>query len=266
MDNLDAVKEVNNLIVVEYNNQRVLTTSQLAQAYECEPKQIKQNFNNNKERFEEGKHFFKLDGDALRDFKASLGRSKISTTLKFTSQLYLWTRRGASRHCKMLGTDRAWEMFDILEDSYFDKSKSESAKQESLDVIVSKGLIAAKEILEQQKKQIAILKPKAEFADAVIGSKSNILIGTLAKLITQSGYKIGQNTLFRWMRINGYLGSKGGHYNIPTQQSIRAGLFEVRESYYKTCDGQKNITITPVVTGKGQMYFIKKFKEYIRTA
>lgn len=110
---------MSDLIPVEYRTERVLTTEQLAQAYECEPKQIKQNFNNNKGRFEEGKHFFKLTGDALRDFKVSLGESKISTTLKFTSILYLWTRRGASRHSKMLGTDRAWEMFDALEETYF---------------------------------------------------------------------------------------------------------------------------------------------------
>ena len=106
-----------NVAVVEYNNERVLTTEQVSAGFECEPKQIKQNYNNNKDRFEEGKHYFKLTGDALRDFKVSLGESKISTTLKFTSILYLWTRRGVARHCKMLGTDKAGDMFDCLEET-----------------------------------------------------------------------------------------------------------------------------------------------------
>lgn len=39
---------------VDYNGVRVLTTEQLAQAYECEPSHIIKNFNNNKDHFEEG--------------------------------------------------------------------------------------------------------------------------------------------------------------------------------------------------------------------
>lgn len=65
--------------VVEYSNQPVVTTEQLAEFYGCEPKQIRQNFNNNKERFVEGKHYFKLDGEQLRVFRTA---SKISTRLE----------------------------------------------------------------------------------------------------------------------------------------------------------------------------------------
>ena len=36
---------------VDYNGVRVLTTEQLAQAYECETVQISQNFLNNKDHF-----------------------------------------------------------------------------------------------------------------------------------------------------------------------------------------------------------------------
>ena len=89
---------------VDYNGVRVLTTEQLAAAYECEPKQIKQNFNNNKEHFKEGKHFFKLEGEALSDLRVENIDLQISP---MTRCLYLWTRRGASRHCKMLGTEKA---------------------------------------------------------------------------------------------------------------------------------------------------------------
>ena len=130
---------------VDYNGVRVLTTEQLAQAYECEPQQIKQNFNNNKDHFKEGKHFFKLMGDALRDFKESLGESKISTTLKFTSILYLWTRRGASRHCKMLGTEKAWEMYDNLEENYFNSPQKKMTAAEILSGM-------AEELVKQERR------------------------------------------------------------------------------------------------------------------
>lgn len=36
-----------------------------------------------------------------------------------TSTLYLWTKRGCARHCKSVGTDKAWEVFELLEDTYF---------------------------------------------------------------------------------------------------------------------------------------------------
>lgn len=130
---------------VDYNGVRVLTTEQLAQAYECEPQQIKQNFNNNKDHFKEGKHFFKLMGDALRDFKESLGESKNSTTLKFTSILYLWTRRGASRHCKMLGTEKAWEMYDNLEENYFNPQQKKMTAAEILSGM-------AEELVKQERR------------------------------------------------------------------------------------------------------------------
>lgn len=114
---------MNNLIKIEHSGQRVLTTEQLAQVYGCEAKQLLQNFNNNAARFIEGRHYFKLDGDALRELKGSISSSKLSNNLKFVPNLILWTRRGVSRHCKMLGTDQAWEMFDELEETYFNQKE-----------------------------------------------------------------------------------------------------------------------------------------------
>ena len=62
---------MSDLIPVEYRAERVLTTEQLAQAYECGTDNIKRNFSNNKEHFEEGKHFFKLEGDELKDLRVT---------------------------------------------------------------------------------------------------------------------------------------------------------------------------------------------------
>ena len=119
---------ITTLIPVEYSAQRVLTTEQLAQVYECTMTQIKQNFNNNKEHFVEGKHYFKLESDALKHFKNRV--ENFDLVGKNANTLYLWTKRGALRHCKMLGTEKAWEMFDLLEENYFDGKKSAPAIQE----------------------------------------------------------------------------------------------------------------------------------------
>ncbi|MBB6446512.1 phage antirepressor [Bacillus benzoevorans] len=102
-------------------------------------------------------------------------------------------------------------------------------------------------------------KPKVLFADAVEASVDSILIGQLAKLITQNGVKIGQNRLFEWLRENGYLGKKGARYNEPTQQYMERGFFEVKERTVNNPDGTVRITRTTKITGKGQIYFINKF-------
>lgn len=104
------------------------------------------------------------------------------------------------------------------------------------------------------------MKPKEIFADAVATSHTSILIGDLAKLIKQNGVDIGQKRLFSWLRDNGYLIKRNGsEWNMPTQRSMEAGLFEVKESTVNNPDGSVRINKTTKVTGKGQQYFINKF-------
>ncbi|MEC0140769.1 phage antirepressor KilAC domain-containing protein [Paenibacillus macerans] len=104
-------------------------------------------------------------------------------------------------------------------------------------------------------------RPKVLFADAVATSKTNILVGELAKILKQNGVEIGQNRLFAWLRENGYLISRRGtDYNMPTQRSMELGLFEIKETSISHSDGHVTINKTPKVTGKGQVYFINKFK------
>ena len=103
-------------VPVEWSARRVLTTAQLAECYKCTSKQIKQNFNHNRDRFIEGKHYFKIEGEALNNLRVDIIDLQISPK---TRTLYLWTERGAARHAKMLSTEKAWEVFEELEDFYF---------------------------------------------------------------------------------------------------------------------------------------------------
>lgn len=109
---------VESLSLVAHNNIPVVTTDMLAQLYGTEPVRIQQNHNRNLDRFVEGKHFFKLTGQALKDFVTSF---KIVANASKIRSLILWTERGAARHAKMLDTDQAWEVFEKLEDCYFTK-------------------------------------------------------------------------------------------------------------------------------------------------
>lgn len=105
------------------------------------------------------------------------------------------------------------------------------------------------------------MKPKAIFADAVATSDTSILIGDLAKLIKQNGTDIGQKRLFERMRNDGYLIKTGTSKNMPTQKAMEKGLFEVKERVISNPDGSTRITRTTKVTGRGQIFFINKFKK-----
>jgi anti-repressor protein len=118
----------------------------------------------------------------------------------------------------------------------------------------------------EAEKQIEEQKPKVLFANAVMASKTSILVGELAKILRQNGIDIGQNRLFKWLRDNGYLIKRSGtDYNMPTQYSMDLGLFEVKETTITHSDGHISISKTPKVTGKGQLYFINKFKEMMNS-
>ena len=148
------------------------------------------------------------------------------------------------------------------------KSGGYIAGQETMSdtELMAKALLVAQKqieqrnaIIEQQKAKIEADKPKTIFADAVSASKTSILIGDLAKLICQNGYKIGQKRLFEWLRENGYLIKSGSSKNMPMQRYVEQGLFEIKESNVQNPDGSVRITKTTKITGRGQIYFVNKF-------
>ena len=106
-----------NLQVIEIKGQRVLTTRQLATAYETEVKVIQNNFQRNKDRYTAGKHYIYMDRDELREVKATY--PQFDGELIRTSRANFWTEKGALLHAKSLNTDKAWEVYDYLVDFYF---------------------------------------------------------------------------------------------------------------------------------------------------
>ena len=113
--------------------------------------------------------------------------------------------------------------------------------------------------IAQQKEQIAIMQPKAIFADAVSSSSNSILIRDMAKLLKQNGVDIGEKRLFEYLRNNGYLIKRpGADYNSPTQKSMELGLFEIKETVVAHTNDTR-IHKTSKITGKGQRYFVNKF-------
>lgn len=130
----------------------------------------------------------------------------------------------------------------------------------SPEMIMKRALEIANKQVEQLKLENEQMKPKALFASAVETAKTSVLVGELAKVLRQNGIDIGQNRLFEWLRVNGYLCSKKGRmWNTPTQKAMELDLFEMKETVINKPDGTSDIKITTKVTGKGQVYFVNKF-------
>ena len=141
-----------------------------------------------------------------------------------------------------------------------------AAPDETPEQIMARAVLLAQDTIARQKAQIEELKPKALFADAVAASDGTCLIGSFAKILQQNGINIGQNRLFAWMRENGYLGKSGSNHNIPTQRYVEMGLFRTKETPIVHADGRVTINFTTRLTGKGQLYFMNKFKEELAAA
>lgn len=120
-------------------------------------------------------------------------------------------------------------------------------------------LLQAGEQLKQKDLVIQEMEPKALFSDAVRGSVNSCLVTDLATILKQNGVNIGQNRLFEWLRENGYLCRDGRRKNNPTQRSMDLKIMDVREHVRTNSQGELVTTFTPLVTGKGQVYFVNKF-------
>ncbi|MBR4153382.1 MAG: ORF6N domain-containing protein [Selenomonadaceae bacterium] len=164
--------DIKTLIPLDWQNQRVITSAQLAKVYGTTPARIKDNFHHAKKNFIEGEHYFKLSGEELKEFKESASevlfsyrQADPSSFIKATSNLMLWTHKGCVRHCKMLNTPEAWKMFDELERVYFGVLNGELAEQTD-DEPVDRTEIS--EILKRLAKLEAELDGTTEAYDAII--------------------------------------------------------------------------------------------------
>ncbi|MCH4184035.1 MAG: phage antirepressor KilAC domain-containing protein [Eggerthellaceae bacterium] len=134
-----------------------------------------------------------------------------------------------------------------------------SDTQETPEQTMARALLIAKDAIERKDKIIEQQQPKALFADAVAASDGTCLVGELAKILKQNGVNVGQNRLFSMLRNDGFLGTSGSNYNVPTQKAMDLKLFRIKETSIQHSDGHVTINRTPKVTGKGQLYFVNKY-------
>ena len=143
---------MNTLTIIEHKGTRVLTTQQLADVYETETNSIHQNYLRNQDRFAEGRDYYKLEGAELVEFKRLLTNSQ-EPSIKFAPQLILWTERGANRHSKILDTDKAWQQFDLLEETYFNAKSGKALPAMTQAQVIA---AVAQQAAEQEQRMLAL--------------------------------------------------------------------------------------------------------------
>lgn len=184
--------KIKGLVKLDFNNQRIMTTKVLAEQFGASEKNITDNFSNNKERFKEGKHFIKLEGQALKDFKNSLP-DFIGEPLKFAPKLILWTDRGAARHAKILDTDEAWDVYEALEENYFNPRENLNKPTCIEDVLISslQEMKALKGEVQAIKQETVKAKEEIQGIRDVVAINSADWKTDCKNLITKIAYKLG---------------------------------------------------------------------------
>jgi anti-repressor protein len=147
----------------------------------------------------------------------------------------------------------------------FNRMRDELSKPKfAIPQTLSEALRFAADLSDQKlalEQKVEADKPLVLFAESLQVSKDSILVGEMAKLLKQNGIEIGGMRFFQWLRDEGYLIKKlGEQYNMPTQRSMELGIMEIKTGSRNGSDGTIKITRTPKITGKGQVYFINKFK------
>lgn len=211
------------LQVVETNNQRVLTTAQIAEQYETTERRISENFNRNKERYTEEKHYYCLTGDILREFKNEYANCGFVPGAKVNA-FYLWTEKGALMLAKSLNTDKAWEAYECLVDTYFsvreqgqlpqrpDRTKALQVKEMNARVRMSNQFLKLANIettLSKDYKSILIAKAAEVLAGEEIlplpKSEQKMYTATeIGKMLGVSAQKIGRLSSQNGMKTEEY--------------------------------------------------------------
>ena len=240
MENLVKIENIE-IPVIEYNNRLVVTTEQLARFYGCEPSNIKKNYNTNTSRFIVGKHFFKLEGDELKNLRVTFSDLQISS---MTRSLMLWTKQGAARHSKMLGTDRAWDMFDLLEENYFNQKEPKT----QIDILVE----SAKALQKQEREMARLKLTQEEQAESlrIVNSRMDTLNG-----VCTEGTKRQKLVAMvqKYAISNGLAFNRGWHdfrqaYNTAFHTNLKNS-----QNYYCEKQGIKKISTPDFLERKGYL-------------
>lgn len=252
-------------------NRRVVSANTVSQIHTSPLKEINQSINRliKRTRLIENIDFINMFSDEnLKVTASDLGL----ITSNGQKQCFVLSERGYTKLIKYMDDDISWDIMDKFIDEYFTMrqviNSSDQLKAKLLLLIYDSGqdaVVASKELSKiEVEEATAPLIPKAEFHDAVSVSENCINFGKFAASF-QNNNKVsfGRNKILDWCRKKDYLCSSHNLKNKPSQQMIDSGYMKYKERTNER-NGKTYITYTPLLTGKGQIWLIKKLLEYFK--
>jgi len=115
-------------------------------------------------------------------------------------------------------------------------------------------LVDAEKVKLAQAEQLRLQEPKIALYDVAMQAVNAQPVGTIAKVLG-----VGPNKLFAWLREEKILMSHGARKNLPMQEFMDRGLFEVREyTITHLTHGIEN-KVQTMVTPKGLAYIQQRW-------
>lgn len=242
------------LVPIEYNTQRILTTELLAYEYGTDTKIISNNFNRNKDRYMEGKHYHCLTGNDLKAFRANHQIDELPSNL---NKLYLWTEKGALLHAKSLNTEKAWEVYDKLVETYFRKREQlpTGGNLIALALIEADKMINNLQLENKQKDQlIGELKPKADYTDRILKSRGTVTVSAISKDYGMSA--VSFNKLLHKLKVQ----YKQGDIWLLYKEHQAKGYTHSKTFDYIDNDGMPQTRMQTQWTQKGRLFLYELLK------
>ncbi|WP_338659718.1 phage antirepressor KilAC domain-containing protein [Paraclostridium sordellii] len=261
---INGLGEIPNVLGGFGEGKKSLTDRTVSEIHNVEVREIRQLIKNNISRFKESIDYIDLKQINQNDVffnldftKAQVGNSK---------NIYLLSERGYAKLIKIMDSDIAWDIHDKLIDEYFAMreviNSDENLKKELAYKLMTGGI----DSIEAHKQLVALEtrpliekiekdKDKVEFAETVQRSNDTVDFNLFSKILSNEGIKIGRNKLFELLRNEDIL-MTGVNHNQPYQRYVNQGYFKVIE-YTRN----EKIGFKTVITGKGQQWLIKLFKD-----
>lgn len=218
------------LTIIEKHGARVLTTAQLADSFGTDSVFITKNFNRNKNRYTEGKHFIVLQGEELRVFKTEY---QIDSQLKHAHTIYLWTEKGAFLHAKSLNTDEAWDAYNGLVDDYFKKVEQQQTDLSQLSPQLQFMIIMEQKqkVLEEKQAQLeeenTELRQSMRHLSLVVDNEVWITDHQKAEIRETVAKRVGfLKSQFIDAHFQGLYTALNTYFNVPKYDKIKRGDFE----------------------------------------
>lgn len=202
------------------------------------------------------------------DFTSVLTSTVVANGARKPIQDYLVTIDMAKELCMMSKTEKGKEVrqYFIRVEKRFNEIKAMSIPKPDSYMIedpikrAERWIEEAKERQElehkNEKLQDKIDKDADDvvFARAIRYSHHAIPIRELADILTQNGFTIGQNQLYKLLRDEKYLSKQKDFWNLPMSSKVKAGYFRVIHKVTRDGRPYRKTLVTP----EGQKHLINK--------